>query len=340
MPTSNCFKTPIVRNFTSINRSAAYGYNGTGARVQKTVNGIATLFAYDEAGHLIGEYSGTGSPIQETIYLGDLPVSMLRAAKLYAVHADYRNAPRQLDDATGTAVWTWTPLPFGESAAIANPIPYNLRYPGQYFDSESGLFYNGFRDYDPVAGQYIESDPIGLGGGVNTYAFTESNPINGTDPLGLTIFYANHPVAGDIYHSKIVIIPDEQAAYVNDPRFKVNEQGQYSATIGAGPEGFPWRLIAGVDRKRDVSQPCDNATPLHLPPVYRDENDAIKNLFDLANDYNRNPELYGLFPTNKGSYYNSNSFVSGLLNAAGFDPPMNTGAYTPGYNKPVPGYRY
>ena len=107
MPTSNCFKTPIVRNFTSINRSAAYGYNGTGARVQKTVNGIATLFAYDEAGHLIGEYSGTGSPIQETIYLGDLPVSMLRAAKLYAVHADYRNAPRQLDDATGTAVWTW-----------------------------------------------------------------------------------------------------------------------------------------------------------------------------------------------------------------------------------------
>ena len=152
--------------------------------MQKTVNGIVTLFAYDEAGHLIGEYSGTGSPIQETIYRGDLPVAVLKGSTKYYVHADYRNAPRQIDDVNRAAVWTWTPLPFGESAAIANPIPYNLRYPGQYFDSESGLFYNGFRDYDPVAGQYIESDPIGLGGGVNTYAYVGGNPLSLTDPTG------------------------------------------------------------------------------------------------------------------------------------------------------------
>jgi RHS repeat-associated protein len=63
---------------------------------------------------------------------------------------------------------------------------YNLRFPGQYADVETGLNYNYYRDYDPATGRYIESDPIGLrGGSYSTYAYAHGNPALLIDPLGL-----------------------------------------------------------------------------------------------------------------------------------------------------------
>jgi RHS repeat-associated protein len=71
-------------------------------------------------------------------------------------------------------------------------VIYNLRYPGQYFDSETGLNQNWKRDYDPVVGRYVESDPLGLDGGLNTYGYVGSSPIAASGPQGLLVAIVGH----------------------------------------------------------------------------------------------------------------------------------------------------
>jgi RHS repeat-associated protein len=170
---------------------ASYIYNALGQLIKKTVGGVTTLLMYDEAGHLLGEYSSTGALIQETVWMDNTPVATLRpngsAVTIYYVHTDHLNAPRVVSQSSSdnSPRWLW-----GGNAANQNPLglgafTYNLRYPGQYFQAETGLSYNYFRDYDGVTGRYIESDPIGLGGGVNTYIYASDNPISRVDPFGL-----------------------------------------------------------------------------------------------------------------------------------------------------------
>jgi RHS repeat-associated protein len=165
--------------------SALFVVNGLGQRVYK--NG--TAYAYDEAGRLVGEYSGGQG--QETVYLGDTPVAVLQGGQAYYVYADHLNTPRVITDSANKVVWRWDSDPFGSDAANEDPdgdgvrFAYNLRFPGQYFDQETGLHYNYFRDYDPGTGRYVESDPIALGGGINTYLYSNANPVMRTDARGL-----------------------------------------------------------------------------------------------------------------------------------------------------------
>ena len=152
---------------------------------------------YDEAGHLVGEYTisaGAAVRVQETVWLGDIPIATLRTnganVDVFYVHTDQLNTPRKVTSDASTPVlrWKWDPTPFGEGTPSepAGAFNYNLRFPGQYFDVETNLNYNYFRDYDPATGRYSQSDPIGLMGGINGYTYTSGNPVSRIDPLGLS----------------------------------------------------------------------------------------------------------------------------------------------------------
>jgi RHS repeat-associated protein len=167
-------------------------------------------YFYDEEGSLLAEVGTGGANSTGTslyFYLptpsGPLPIAAITGGAGYAVHTDHLNTPRRLSNASKQAAWQWAYSAFGDEqptigrnryvdpATTPNAgtttmadVVFNLRYPGQYFDKESGLSYNYFRSYDSRTGRYSQSDPIGLQGGWNRFAYVEGNPLGKIDPTG------------------------------------------------------------------------------------------------------------------------------------------------------------
>ncbi len=114
------------------------------------------------------------------------------AEQVYYVEVDHLKTPRVVTDKNGTPIWQWgQDEPFGDTPPnedpgnVGKPFVLNVRFPGQYFDQETNTHYNYHRDYDPRTGRYLQSDPIGLSGGVNTYSYVNNRPIQNIDPSGL-----------------------------------------------------------------------------------------------------------------------------------------------------------
>jgi RHS repeat-associated protein len=117
---------------------------------------------------------------------------------------------------------------------------FDLRFPGQQFDKETNLYYNFFRDYDPQTGRYVESDPIGLGGGINTYSYVGANPVSFIDPFGLTkkdldemtcLARANNPGL-DIPEAEFVSIPqDAQDRALGQRQAGLVDKWPWSSTV-------------------------------------------------------------------------------------------------------------
>jgi RHS repeat-associated core domain len=110
----------------------------------------------------------------------------MEGANTYYYHNDYLGTPQVMTDSAGVVKWSADYKPFGEAINITGSITNNLRFPGQYYDAETGLNYNYFRDYNPVIGRYIESDPLGIQQGENQiYAYVRNNPLLFLDEEGL-----------------------------------------------------------------------------------------------------------------------------------------------------------
>ena len=164
---------------------ARYTYNTFGLRTRKATDAGTKVFHYDIGITLLGESDEAGNPGRDYIWLNGRPVATVDAAGIVAyIHTDHLFTPRLATDASAAIVWSWEGEAFGDAGPVGS-LTLNLRFPGQYFDAESGLHYNVMRDYDPALGRYMQSDPIGLQGSLNIYIYAAINPGRYLDPLGL-----------------------------------------------------------------------------------------------------------------------------------------------------------
>ncbi len=167
-----------------------YTYDMQNRRTKKLA-ASTSYYVYGLNGLLYGEYNSSGALIREYIYLNGQPLAQVDTGSpefVTYLHTDHLGTPRFGTNSSGTQVWAMVNDAFGTSTPTGTGT-VNLRMAGQYYDSESGLFYNINRSYSPAIGRYISSDPIGLAGGpyTNTYGYGKANPVGNADPLGLYI---------------------------------------------------------------------------------------------------------------------------------------------------------
>ncbi|MCW0422148.1 RHS repeat-associated core domain-containing protein [Xanthomonas sacchari] len=182
--------TQVKRSGTTV---ANYAYNGRGEQVRRVgKTNVYTL--YDESGHWLGDYDANGAVVQQAIWLDDLPVGVLAKTALRYMQPDHLGTPRAvIDPVRDVAIWRWDLKgeAFGTTAPDQDPdkdgtaFVFDMRFPGQRYDSATGLNQNYFRDYDALTGRYGQSDLIGLEGGSSTYAYVDGSPLSFMDPFGL-----------------------------------------------------------------------------------------------------------------------------------------------------------
>jgi RHS repeat-associated protein len=255
----------LVRSLNGTTVLRDYRHNALGQRVAKLhpTPASSIFFVYDEAGRLLGEYKPNGALIKEYIWLEDTLIAVrggYAGHKFQYVLTDHLNTPRAIVlPATNAIIWRWdlAQTAFGDHTAQNNPdgdtynYVFNMRYPGQYFDGETGLHYNYFRDYEPGTGRYLQSDPIGLGGGLSTFGYTSSNPFNRIDPLGLFELLG----------------PDCYSRYFGS--VKIPTSGEYAITesretVFRGPFFMPGIQVSGYEELLDARLRNTRPSPLGI----------------------------------------------------------------------------
>lgn len=224
---------------------ASYYYDADGRRSHKVTTANAPqgaqsiLYDYDPQGNLWYEIDATtNTPIRTYFWNPDsnAPIGYADykpSRKIFYFAADHLKTPRMVMDDTGKVVWRWESDAFGSTPANEDPdgdgvkVTMNLRFPGQYYDQESGLHYNYHRYYDPAVGRYTQADPIGIRGGLNGYAYVEGNPLRYTDPDGLLLTQTLNSFTRARHR-----IPFEDAARIANFTNKVGMTGAVVAALG------------------------------------------------------------------------------------------------------------
>lgn len=276
-----------------------YQYNAKGERVRKYLNTAdQARYQYNEAGQLLAEAKIIGgiTTTQEIIWLGSMPVGVNQNGVLHGILTDHLNSPRSVFElATQKTVWRWNMVDdaFGENISNEDPdangtkFVFDMRYSGQLFDTESGLHYNYFRDYEPGTGRYVESDPIGFGGGMSTYGYVGGNPEKFADPLGLAKMnlFPHDPTPGSLWYN-FNLIPD------NDEECIIGGHGTPTDVGGLSPPQLANKIRRSNDcrNKRITLYACNTG----LQPDNPNENKPYgKNLARETRQWVAAPDNWG-----------------------------------------------
>lgn len=176
----------VDNRLKSVDDGVTYWHNAEGQRVIARGDKGLKHLVYDVQDRLVAEANADGAVVREYYYLDRVPVAMLDVAndQLYFVHGDHLGTPKLVTGSDGSVVWSGEALAFG-GTKVDGSVGLDFRFPGQVEDGATGYFYNYFRDYDATVGRYLQSDPIGLAAGVNTYGYVLENPLGSVDEFGL-----------------------------------------------------------------------------------------------------------------------------------------------------------
>ena len=224
--------------------TTVYGTNALDQRVTKFNMTLSARYVYSGQNTLLAE--NNNGQWTSHLWLGGQPIGLVRGNTLYWTHTDHLTRPEMVTNAAKQVVWKAKNL-HSERAVVTDTIGgYNLGLPGQYFDAESGLWYNGFRYYDSRLGSYTQSDPIGLAGGTNTYAYAGGNPVNAIDFLGLDTYLVNRDLAAFGDSARSLFNPVTHTFV-----FTTNPDGSIEATYSWGNDANVngWNLNQPLDIK-------------------------------------------------------------------------------------------
>ena len=336
------------RNLLATADNLNYAYDGQGIRrVTTTTTGKRFSFVSPEFRTLAESAvtsSGRPSIAYDYVWLGDRPVAQLDSSGTHYTFADHLGTPEIQMDGSASISWQAEYEPYGKVWALrANDVHQPLRFPGQVaeqFDTGANgateRSYNVFRWYKPAWGRYTQPDPIGLSGGFNRYGYTNNNPIGGYDTSGLWVLLVVRPTHVPppwmgYSHAYLLLIPEEPLDFLNDPNFYDNGVFMGYTTISGDLAGLPY--IGPLNSRPGMDRLAGGNYAVTLPPIgCLSDSQFIRYLELFENSY-RNDALTYLV-----TRQNSNSFIHGLLDAAGVPIPVGFPGYTSpsGWGQPLP----
>jgi RHS repeat-associated protein len=322
----------LLESMTVNSQGITYKLNAFGQRVSEAFSGSTTHYIHDIRGNAIAEADGsTGTTTMEYVWMeGELLAQIDGSGNIVYVHNNQVGAPQKITNPSRTLVWDQIIKPFGEIYSTpTSTTPTNWRFPGQYANANNSLSHNGARDYDSSGPFYIESDPIGLVGGLNPISYARQNPAQNIDPLGLitvVVINNNDPITGTHAGLYITNGSDNQPT-VYDPNSTYNPYDTRTASGTVSGNNVNWLDYYNFQKLNgaNVQFYVFLTTPEEEQQIYKNAHDlgnsntGVTGTLGLSCSENTSAALNGVGPfKNLGTYWfpsNLGSALSTLQNS-------------------------